>query len=664
MSSIKNSIGKSIIEELKSKYLRTKRARLIAYFILVAFFLYLFVCYFPFMMEYYVGEPSENLFVHLTNRYAIANAYAYYEMIILLLLVIIFCALTSRLYLSFGIISLLGLLLSYASRLKYENRMELLNYTDLKLTEAAGMAVNYLSFDFNKYFIYLLLYILLIVLFSRFPRKLICDDIKNYQHKKIWLIPRLIIFMTAAVTLLCYHNSFMRTEFSKNPQERYLYFSIHGEHHVLYQFLQSTQSNTSPEEIKRSYFALSDQLIAEKASESRLSENEKPNGELPTIIVIMNESWWNLDSIPSDKVSYSADPMAPLWDLDNRCDIGSVSVNIYGGGTISSESEFLTGLNTKYFSSTSDIYNTLANRDFPSIVKYFNKLGYNTTAIHPYYGDFYNREKLYSTVGFEKNIFEDNMLYKDIFDKYISDESLVNQIIYEYENGTGNPDFIFAISIASHGQNLEYNSDNADASEDFSYKIDVTLGEEVQMSEEEYNSFIHHVNGIYESSLAYTKLIDYFEQKDSPVMIVMFGDHCPNLPTTTLASLGFDMEENGKWSYSSTEMDVMRKIYLTPVVAWNNFSDDPFAVDGENINALCDKIIDYAGLPETRMTLINKYLRQSLKTDTRSHMTAPDGTPVSTLSAEQTQSIETLLMIQYDILRGDLVCDDIWDPLE
>ena len=241
---------------------------------------------------------------------------------------------------------------------------------------------------------------------------------------------------------------------------------------------------------------------------------------------------------------------------------------------------------------------------------------------------------------------------------------LVNQIIYEYESGTGNPNFIFAISIASHGLNLEYESDNTDTLEDFSYKVDVTLDEEVQMNEEEYNNFIHYVNGIYESNLAYTKLIDYFEQKDSPVMIVMFGDHCPDIPTTTLASLGFDIDENENRSFSSGELDNIRKLYTTPVVAWNNFSDEPFVVDGENINALCDKIIDYAGLPETRMTLINKYLRQSLKTDTRSHMTAPDGNPVSALSAEQTQSIETLLMIQYDILHGDLACSDIWNPLE
>uniref|UniRef100_UPI004056F6A3 LTA synthase family protein n=1 Tax=Acetatifactor sp. TaxID=1872090 RepID=UPI004056F6A3 len=650
-----SNIVRSMVGELRNNYLSTSQKRCVAYCLFVSYFLYLFACYFPFVMEYYVARPEENMLVYLFDKFIAAGPYSYYEMVIVFFLTIIFWSLTLRLDVSIGIVSLLGLVLSYASHLKYVNRLEMLHYTDLKLTEAAGMAVNYLTFDFDKYLFYPLLYVIFIVFLCRLLRKLVKKDIINYQKKKILLFARLIFFVMAIAVLICYHNDFMNTEYSRNPQERYLYFLKQSDHHVLYQFLQDTQINTTPEEIRRSYIALTEELEAE--DESTVFENE----ELPTIIVIMNESWWNLDHIPSDKVSYSVDPMKALWDLDERCDVGSVSVNIYGGGTISSESEFLTGLNTKYFSSTSDIYNTLEDREFPSIVRYFNSLGYNTTSIHPYYGDFYNRESLYPTVGFKKSIFEETMLYDEIFDKYISDESLVNQIIYEYENAHESPNFIFAISIASHGDNLEYDYELAD---DFSYKVDVTLGDGVYMSDDDYSSFVHYVNGIYEANLAYTQLIDYFEQKDSPVMIVMFGDHCPNLTTNTLASLGFDMENNEKWTYTSTEMDVMRKIYMTPVIAWNNFSDKPFVVDGENINALCDKIIDCAGLPETRMTLINKYLRKLIKTDTRSHMIAPDGKPVSTLSAEQAQSIETFLMIQYDILQGDLICNDIWEPLE
>jgi phosphoglycerol transferase MdoB-like AlkP superfamily enzyme len=121
--------------------------------------------------------------------------------------------------------------------------------------------------------------------------------------------------------------------------------------------------------------------------------------------------------------------MQPFVDLDSKCRTGYLSSNVFGGGTVSSEFEFLSGLNTKYYTSSSGIYETIKNRKVPSIVDYFNSLDYSTTAIHPYYGDFYDRETIYNTMEFDKTIFDEDMLYRDIYTRYISDESMANQII-------------------------------------------------------------------------------------------------------------------------------------------------------------------------------------------------------------------------------------------
>lgn len=551
--------------------------------------------------------------------------------------------------------------------------MEMLNYTDLKLTEAATMAANYLSFSFDVYFVSTLLYIALIVFLGTLPGRIISADlasikkeenygiIKNFFSPRIRLSLRLLLTVFTLLGVLCFNYSFMSSEYSQNPMERYLYFASNNTRHVLYQFLQSTQSHNSPEEIEKKYRSLTDQLIEEE--KLRLSNKTTTENltEKPTVIVIMNESWWNLDFIPTEQISYSVDPMKPLWDLADRCDLGSVGVNIYGGGTICSESEFLTGLNTKYFSSTSDIEYKDSKQGFPSIAKYFHKLGYDTTAIHPYYGDFYNREERYPVCGFQKTIFEEDMLYQEYFDKYISDESLVNQIIHEYETGSENPDFIFAVSIASHGQMLNYEFNLPD---NFPYAIDVTLNNGLNMNQEDYLTFVHYVNGIYESNLAYTKLIDYFEKQTAPVIIVMYGDHCPSFSTETLRTLGFDATTGLDNIPTVPQAEAAQKLYSTPVIAWNNFSDAPFLTEGENITALCDKIIDYTGLPQTRMTLINKYMRTFLKTDTRTYMTDAEGKLITELSKEQASIIETLLMIEDDIINGEQICHDIWDPIE
>jgi len=554
------------------------------------------------------------------------------------------------------VVSVAGLVLSYASRLKYLNRMEMLHYTDLKLTEAAGMATSFLSIDLGKYFLVSLLFALVMIICSKVTERLVKNDVAKWNGKATCKIARYGLALLALIGMMLYHEHSMLTDSTRDPQQRYLYFYTHSDRHVLFQFVQHTQSNTSAEEIKSSYDELTQQLMEENGSEMH------PVTELlPTIVVIMNEAWWNLDNIPESKVSYSVDPMKPLWDLEERCDVGSVSVNIYGGGTISSESEFLLGFNSKYFGSTAGIYGELEKREFPCIVDYFEDLGYYTTAIHPFDKEFYKRELIYHKMGFDRILFDEDMKYKDIFDKYISDESLVNQIIHEYEDVEEEPKFIFAVSMASHGLNLDYGDGK---NENYEYNVDVILDESVEMSEEEYGDLVHQVNGIYEANLAYTKLIDYFEKQDEPVIVVMFGDHCPNFTNDMLHSLGIAIDDAQKETFDFLDEDIAKKIYTTPAVVWNNFSEEPFGLDGENINAIPDMLIDYIGLPQTRMTLINKYIRRYIKADTRRRVVTSEGATLSEYSAELNQIINTYLMIQYDILNGDLICGDIWEPLE
>lgn len=648
-------VKEKIKKVLYEKKINQKRMRGLLCLLLILL-LYFCMSFLPYFMEYFVVNPDIDIAEYLLLRYwdADSHGYTHFENCVVFMLIIIMYCFSFKFSFAFVTVSILGGLLALISHLKYVNRIEMMNYSDLKLTEAAGMAMNYVDINFNHCYLYFMGFILGIVFSSMVLDWLLKETVYNIGRKRYIKYIRGFIGIVISVVLLTFCNQFMNKDSLRDSQDRYLYFAEHNDMHVIFQFLQRTQFNTSPEEIERDYRELTNQLIAESVNEVRGME------ELPTIIVIMNESWWNLDNIPKDKVSYSIDPMQPLWELDERCDLGCVGVNIYGGGTVSSEAEFLMGLNTKFFSTTSDVYLKLKDRDFPSIVRYFDNMGYKTTSIHPYYDEFYNRETIYKTMGFDESIFEDDMFYNDKFDKFVCDKALMKQIIYEEEKENENPDFIFATSIASHGWKLEYDHE---ALTDYEYSVDVKLADDVQMAEDDYNNFVHHVNGIYEANIAFTELINYYEMQERPVMIVMYGDHCPNLSTTTLASLGVQIQKTDKWVYETENEEVKQKLYSTPVVVWNNFSDEPFVIEGENINALADKIIDYAELPETRMTLINKHYRQTMKANTRHYMTAPDGTVVDELSEEQSEGIETLMMIHYDILEGDLVCCDIWNPI-
>ena len=50
-----------------------------------------------------------------------------------------------------GLVSLVLLVLTHAGYIKYMNRQELVRWADFKLTEAAGMATEYLEIEWNSY---------------------------------------------------------------------------------------------------------------------------------------------------------------------------------------------------------------------------------------------------------------------------------------------------------------------------------------------------------------------------------------------------------------------------------------------------------------------------------------------------------------------------------
>jgi len=94
---LEHILMKRIIDELKNDYFNTKKKRWLAWGFLEAFFVYLFVCYFPFVMEYYVVRPQEGFLSYLLSQYSTADTYTYYEMVVCLFAVVLLTALSKRL---------------------------------------------------------------------------------------------------------------------------------------------------------------------------------------------------------------------------------------------------------------------------------------------------------------------------------------------------------------------------------------------------------------------------------------------------------------------------------------------------------------------------------------------------------------------------------------
>ena len=268
---------------------------------------------------------------------------------------------------------------------------------------------------------------------------------------------------------------------------------------------------------------------------------------------------------------------------------------------------------------------------------YFNALDYDTVAIHPYDGNFYGRSTMYSALGFDQIVFEDDMDYTDIYSCYISDESLAQQIIKEYEENPAEQKFIYAVSIGNHIQGLDRKHDSL---KPYPYPISVNL--KGNLDEEAYMDLVSYINGIYLANKAFEELTDYFAQTDEPVVLAMYGDHMPGFSKEALELMGLD----------GTDSETQRRHYSVPVLIWSNFEADRMELDGENINYLPQMLLAYAGLPDSDMSLILKRQREVLKTNTRILVADNQGSVLHAYNNSQSEAVRHFMVVDYDILFG------------
>lgn len=602
----------------------------------------------PYLADFYLLEPDMT-FGDFYFRY-IDNRFYIFEIIIISLTVIAILCITGKVGVSILLTSIPMMLLAYAGSIKFAARNELFRLDDIKLTEAAGMAVNFLDFSFSLVQLRVMAVvglfcvcgILADILCRRFSM-----PVKNGKvSRQIPMIFRVFMSGVCIAIMFVYGHSFMHSTQNAMALAGSQITNEGYDRFVLYNFWKNEKNiDITTDDIEKSYV-----YFQRKAGNGK--QQTANGGQEPAVIVIMNESWWNTDNIKSSRISFSTDPMEPYHELAQKCSSGYLSSNIFGGGTVSSETEFLTGINTKYLLSDVGIYAQIREYKVPSLVDYFHALDYHTTAIHPYYGYFYSRDKTYSLMGFDKVIFEDSMDFKDIYTRYISDESLVRQIIKEYEDDGSSTDkkkFIFAVSIANHDRSLNYKVDTV---KNYPYPIRVTV-ENTALPDADYDDFVNTMNGIYLSNKAFGQLVDYFEQEENPVVVVMYGDHIPFFGGDILEAMGL----NG------SDFETQIRQYSVPVLMWSNFNGDKVDFSGENISYLSQILLEYAGLPETDMTQIIRSEKEMFRADVRRFVEDAQGQQIKTYHDEQLEMVRHINVVDYDILFGSSTYrEKVWLP--
>lgn len=318
--------------------------------------------------------------------------------------------------------------------------------------------------------------------------------------------------------------------------------------------------------------------------------------ELPNVIVIMNEAFSDLSVL--GEFQTDMDYMPFIRSLEENAVKGNCYVSVKGGNTANSEYEFLTGDSMAFLPVGSVPYQQYIKGEMPSLAGHLGKLGYQTTAIHPYNASGWCRDRVYPWLGFEealfKSDFEDPMLIRG----YISDFSAISKIIELFEEKEDNERlFTFEVTMQNHGG---YSRD----AEGFEETVHIT---ELENKTTQVRAVEKYLTLMLETDRAFEMLVSYLEKQDEHTIVLMFGDHQPSDYVTNpiLRLVGRDRD-------GDDADNVLFDNHIVPFVMWANYDIEEEEVDAISVNYLGGFLMEKAGIPTTSYQDFLSGLRQEI----------------------------------------------------
>ena len=319
-----------------------------------------------------------------------------------------------------------------------------------------------------------------------------------------------------------------------------------------------------------------DQIAEELPEDSGEEDVIRPTN----LIVVMNESLSDFSVL--DGVTTNEDTMPFYHSLTKNTIKGYAYSSVFGGTTANSEYEFLTGNTTAFLPAGTVPYHLYVKEGADSLAGQMKALGYRAVAMHPYYRSGWNRVAVYRDFGFDESYFVDDFQDTDLIRGYVSDRSNYENVIRMVEEKEeGEPLFLLNVTMQNHsGYDRPWTG------------LEKTVWLTGEM-EGKYDTVDQYLSLVRESDSALQYLLEYFENCEEPTMIVLFGDHQPQVASAFYREvLGGSAEE--------VDASVLQQRQMVPYLIWTNY-DTGHNGEGENIslNYLAALTAKEAGVPLT-----------------------------------------------------------------
>ena len=365
----------------------------------------------------------------------------------------------------------------------------------------------------------------------------------------------------------------------------------------------------------------------------------------PTIIYVMNESYWDVSELEQYGIKFDTDVSANLHALQQTSAYGRAYSPSFGGGTCDVEFEALTGYSASFLPSGSKPYQQHVTKPMFALPSYLKTQGYQTAAVHCFWARYWSRDTAYPNLGLDDFISLEDMHGVTKVRKHywtsglVTDDSMADQIIGQYEKmkaSSDEPVFLHAVTMQNH---TNYNKDNYP--DDQRVKV---LEHPAGMKASTVGALEDFATGIRDADAMLGKLTAYFSQVDEPVLLVVWGDHYNPIDSN------YDVyTTTGYASDSSADP----RLHQTTLLMWSNYSDAQMDLGTLAAYDISPVMMNLYGLQQPLyFQFLNRQLRVASRACTRGVTMDLDGTTTLEPTEFQQRWTQEHWMLQYDLMFG------------
>ena len=365
----------------------------------------------------------------------------------------------------------------------------------------------------------------------------------------------------------------------------------------------------------------------------------------PTIIYVMDESYWDVSELEQYGIKFDTDVSANLHALQQTSAYGRAYSPSFGGGTCDVEFEALTGYSASFLPSGSKPYQQHVTKPMFALPSYLKTQGYQTAAVHCFWAKYWSRDTAYPNLGLDDFISLEDMHGVTKVRKHywtnglVTDDSMADQIIGQYEKmkaSSDEPVFLHAVTMQNH---TNYNKDNYP--DDQRVKV---LEHPAGMKASTVGALEDFATGIRDADAMLGKLTAYFSQVDEPVILVFWGDHYNPIDSN------YDVyTTTGYASDSSADP----RLHQTTLLMWSNYSDAQVDLGTIAAYDISPVMMNLYGLQQPLyFQFLNRQLRVASRACTRGVTMNLDGTTTLEPTEFQQRWTQEHWMLQYDLMFG------------